>query len=110
MRHVKLYEQYDFEDLSDEELFGTNRGPYDNILEYGENGQEFKAGDRVVLKKDQNRHLREGEIGTVVCCSADDYLICFDFYTYGHEGNPDETYNIPSGHGWYVQEKYLEKI
>jgi len=34
MKHIKLYEQYDFEDLSDEELFGKQ----EKDLFLGENG------------------------------------------------------------------------
>jgi len=53
MKHLKLYEQFDFEDLSDEDLFGEivpNKGPYDDILIFGKDGPEFKAGDRVKMR------------------------------------------------------------
>jgi len=38
MKHLKLYEQYDFEDLSDEELFGKEEDFY-----------EPKVGDKILI-------------------------------------------------------------
>jgi len=85
MKHLKLYEQFDFEDLSDEELFGKKTEPdigdkililpnlKDYIYEYNWSekmldfiGKEFSI-TKIVLKNDyislynQNRYyIRDG--------------------------------------------------
>jgi len=114
MKHLKLYEQYDFDDLSDEELFGENKGPYDNILKYGNDGPDFKCGDRVRLTEKGRRYfISKLSDGTIVDYDgAKYYLVCFDnFFSYGHAGcKGNDFYNMPDGHGYWVEEYYLESV
>jgi len=111
MIFLKLYEQFDFEDLSDEEIFGkeSNKGPYDDTLIFGKNGPEFKAGDRVVCfyHSDYNYNIIN-KIGTVVEYYTDGYYhICFDDDVNGHMFSVN---NIPKGHGWNLKFSILKKI
>jgi len=101
MKHIKLYEQFDFEDLSDEELFGidSNKGPYDDILIYGDSGPSFKCGDRVkVINNDEFYYEgKKGDIGTVITYSDGSYLVCLDDFTAGHKGDRDTDYEDTGG-------------
>jgi len=117
MKYLKLYEQYDFEDLSDDDLFGPiSKGPYDNILKYGNNGPDFKCGDRVRLTNSwQNSIPGFGEIseGTIVDFEYPRlYLVCFDnYFRHGHTGaRGGKFYNIPEKHGYWVDGYFLEGI
>lgn len=113
MKRLKLYEQFEIGDLSEEEIFGKpdpNKGPYDDILEYGKDGPDFKAGDRVInIANFGSIGPRMNAIGTVV-----DYFrilleYCFDEpFENGHRC--DTVDNIPTYHGWFCSKNYLKKI
>jgi len=115
---LKKFEQMDWnEDWEDED---PDKGPYDDQLIYGEDGPEFKCGDRVKyinLNKlndsgsivDPINALR-GEMGTVVHCLNGgffSYLICFDNYS---DGINDVKHNILNSNGTWVNEIEIEKI
>lgn len=114
MKRLKLYEQFEIGDLSEEEIFGSpsNKGPYDDILEYGEDGPDFKAGDRVICESefDDNFHI-VNKIGTVLRYANEffipHYLVCFDDDVSGHNYRMS---NAGPGHCWYVTKECLKKI
>lgn len=112
MKYLYVYEQFD--DLSEEDIFGTyeNKGPYDDILRYGIDGPKFKCGDRVVAYNTVGHIMFSNYVGTIVSYSLNqnkNYLICFDNLKFGYEGNPP-IYNIPKGHGFYISEWHIKPL
>jgi len=81
-----------------------NEGPFDDILKYGNDGPDFKCGDRVKYIF----NTFKGQIGTVVKYSNFDiYLICFD----ENIGGPSIIkHNIPDGHCSHINKNRIELL
>lgn len=64
---------------------------------------KFKVGDRVRATDDDP----QAEIGTIVSYYADiGYLVKFDHWRDGHEGEGD----LPDGSGWWLNEDQIEPL
>ena len=99
MKYLNKFENFEFNEDWEEVEPNKNKGPFDDQLKYGEDGPDFKCGDRVHYICDQYDKL-DGKIGTVVhYYRTGGYIICFDILTKSLWGDLI-TYNIPDGHGW----------
>jgi len=97
MNHLKLYEQFDFEDFSDEELFG-------------EEPEEPKVGDKVLVLPELRAHVNENHWSSSML-----EMIGRELYI---KGIDDDTYvdretryflDYP-GHNFYVYRDCFEII
>ena len=98
----------------EEEDPDIDKGPFDHSLIYGEDGPDFKCGDRVQYIDNCGKidfHWLKNKTATIVYYRENfgDYVICFDenIHGWGHL-----KYNIPHGHGWSFNKKIerYEKI
>ena len=106
---IKKFENFDFNEDWEEE--DPEKGPFDDQLIYGEDGPNFKRGDRVVYI--HRNYILNGKIGTVVnnitylkkhnLIPKDEiyYIICFDKNINDKDGY--RRYNIPDGHGSMIR-------
>jgi len=93
---IKRFEQMEFnEDWEEDEPISTkSKGPFDDILEYGQDGPMFKCGDRV--KFIDSYSFLKNKIGTVVNYDNTFYIVCFDKNINYTEA--DYRFRIPNGH------------
>jgi len=109
---IKRFENFEFNEDWEEEDPELRYGPFNDILQYGKDGPEFKCRDRVKYIDDGDLYHK---IGTVVDYHyyndkyyyEGNYLICFDdnIKSWG-----DDIYKIPKEHGWFVVYNQIKKI
>ena len=98
---IKKFEQMNWNEDWEEE--NPNVGPFDDQLKYGKDGTDFKCGDRVKCS------LFDNKIGTVINNLYNNYLVCFD-KNIGSSSGSNPKYNLPKGHGCWVEKDYLKKL
>ena len=108
---IKRFEKFQFNEDWEEEEPLSNKGPFDDLLEYGADGPKFKCGDRVQYNGGTYDNInKNGKIGTIVNYSVrfNDYYICFDDEIYDDYDDDEQIFNIPLGHADIVQQQFLK--
>ena len=111
MKKLKKFENFNEIDPYGEENWNTGDI---NELKLGNDGPEFKAGDRVICEITSNIANIYNSIGTIIDYEGRSkfYLICFDnnIYPESHSDFLLDRYNIPYGHGFYLKSYHVSKI